>query len=49
LPRTLARKKRLAKAHKHSKAVPTWIILKTQGKVRTHSKRRNWRRGRIKP
>ena len=49
MPRTLTLKKRLAKAHRHSHGIPTWIILKTQGRVRTHSKRRTWRRGRIKP
>ncbi len=42
-------KKRLAKANTHSKRVPIWVMAKTRGKVRTHSKRRNWRRSKIKP
>jgi len=44
-----AKKRRLAKANKEKKAVPTWVIVRTAGKVRTHPKRRrNWRTGKIK-
>ncbi|MEM2147277.1 MAG: 50S ribosomal protein L39e [Candidatus Bathyarchaeia archaeon] len=43
-----AKKKRLAKAGKQKKAVPTWVIAKTEGKFRTHPKRRQWRRQKIK-
>ncbi|NIM99347.1 MAG: 50S ribosomal protein L39e [candidate division Zixibacteria bacterium] len=43
-----AKKRRLAKAGKESKPVPTWVIAKTQGKVRASPKRRHWRRGKIK-
>lgn len=43
-----ARKRRLASAHNKKKAVPTWIIAKTSGKVRTHPKKRNWRRSKLK-
>lgn len=38
-----AKKRRLAKAGKQRKAVPTWVIGKTAGKVRTHPKKRQWR------
>ncbi len=43
-----AKKRRLAKAGKQAQAVPTWVIAKTNGKVRTHPKRRHWRRNKIK-
>ena len=44
-----AKKRRMAKAGKQSKAVPTWVIVKTKSKVRTNPKRRNWRRTKLKP
>jgi large subunit ribosomal protein L39e len=44
-----AKKRRLAKSGKQAKSVPSWVIAKTVGKVRTHSKRRHWRRTKIKP
>jgi len=43
-----AKKRRLAKAGKQSKPVPTWVIAKTAGKVRTHPKRRHWRTRKIR-
>jgi large subunit ribosomal protein L39e len=44
-----AKKRRLAKATKQKKAVPTWVIVRTDGKVRTNPKRgRNWRKRKIK-
>jgi large subunit ribosomal protein L39e len=43
-----AKKRRLAKAGKEKRAVPTWVIAKTGGKVRTHPKRRNWRHRKLK-
>lgn len=43
-----AKKRRLAKAGKQKKAVPTWVIAKTVGKVRAHPKRRQWRTRKIK-
>nr|MDO8080767.1 50S ribosomal protein L39e [Candidatus Freyarchaeota archaeon] len=39
----LAKKLRLGKAGKQNTSVPTWIIVKTRGRVRTHPKRRHWR------
>ena len=45
-----AKKRRLGKANKESQAVPTWVIVRTSGNVRTNPKRRrNWRTGKIKP
>jgi large subunit ribosomal protein L39e len=44
-----AKKRRLIKANKKSKAVPTWVIAKTKGKVRTNPRRRHWRRNKMKP
>ena len=44
-----AKKRRLAKALKQNRPVPTWVILRTLGHVRTHPKRRHWRRSKIKP
>ncbi|MEM3730152.1 MAG: 50S ribosomal protein L39e [Candidatus Bathyarchaeia archaeon] len=43
-----AKKKRLAKAGKQKRAVPSWVIAKTRGKFRTHPKRRQWRVRKIK-
>jgi large subunit ribosomal protein L39e len=38
-----AKKRRIAKAGKQKRAVPTWVIAKTGGKFRTHPKKRQWR------
>ena len=35
-----AKKRRLIKAGKQKKPVPTWVVAKTLGSVRTHPKRR---------
>jgi large subunit ribosomal protein L39e len=43
-----AKKRRLSKAGKQRKPVPTWVMAKTAGKFRTHPKRRNWRTRKIK-
>ncbi|MGA2461403.1 MAG: 50S ribosomal protein L39e [Candidatus Bathyarchaeia archaeon] len=43
-----ARKRRLARASKTRKAVPTWVIAKTEGHTRTHPKKRSWRRTTMK-
>ena len=43
-----AKKRRLAKAGKQRKAVPTWVIARTVGRVRTNPRRRRWRRRKIK-
>jgi large subunit ribosomal protein L39e len=42
------KKRRLAKATKQNRPVPTWVMVKTVGRVRTHPKRRGWRRGKLK-
>jgi large subunit ribosomal protein L39e len=43
-----AKKRRLARAGKQKRAVPTWVIAKTDGKFRTNPKRRQWRTRKIK-
>jgi len=43
-----AKKRRLVKAGKQKKPVPTWVIAKTAGKFRTNPKRRRWRTRKIK-
>lgn len=44
----LAKKLRLGKAGKEIKPVPTWVMVKTRGRVRVSTKRRHWRRKKIK-
>jgi large subunit ribosomal protein L39e len=44
-----AKKIRLAKAGKEAESVPTWVIARTDGKVRENPKqRRSWRKRKIK-
>ncbi|TLM99207.1 50S ribosomal protein L39e [bacterium] len=43
-----AKKRRLAKVGKQRQAVPTWVIGKTRGRVRTNPKRGHWTRSKIK-
>ncbi len=43
-----AKKRRLIKAARRARAVPTWVIAKTLGRVRSSPKRRHWRRSKIK-
>jgi large subunit ribosomal protein L39e len=45
----LGKKIRLGHAGEENSSVPTWVIVKTHGKVRQTPKRRNWRRTNIKP
>ncbi len=45
---SLAKKLRLAKAMKQNRPVPVWVVAKTMGRVRTHPKRRYWRRSKLK-
>ncbi|TEU13370.1 MAG: 50S ribosomal protein L39e [Hadesarchaea archaeon] len=42
-------KRRLGKAARRTRRAPVWVMAKTGGRVRTHAKRRSWRRQRIKP
>ncbi|MHA2060893.1 MAG: 50S ribosomal protein L39e [Candidatus Sifarchaeia archaeon] len=44
----LGKKLRLGKAQKQSRSVPAWIVVRTRRRVRTHPKRRHWRRTRLK-
>jgi large subunit ribosomal protein L39e len=44
-----AKKLRLAKAGKEAQSVPTWVVARTDGKVRISPKqRRNWRTRKIR-
>ena len=38
-----AKKIRLGNRLKQNQTVPTWVVMKTQRKVRTHPKRKRWR------
>lgn len=42
-----SRKNRLVKALKQNSSVPTWVILKTNRKVRSNPKHRYWRRQKL--
>jgi large subunit ribosomal protein L39e len=42
-----AKKLRLSKANNQSKAVPSWVISKTRGRVKTSTRRRNWRKSKL--
>jgi len=44
----LARKLRLARAHKQSRPLPAWVIVKTLRKVRYSPVRRHWRTNKLK-
>ena len=43
-----AKKRRLAKAGKMKKAVPTWVMARSGGKFRSTPKRRQWRTRKIR-
>lgn len=42
------KKLRMAKAARRTRSVPTWVVMKTSGKVRQHPKRRHWQRNTLK-
>ncbi|HDM22876.1 MAG: 50S ribosomal protein L39e [Methanomicrobia archaeon] len=44
----LGKKLRLGKALKQNRRLPVWVWVKTRLQVRTHPKRRNWRRTNLK-
>jgi len=46
--RPLAKKLRLAKANKQNRRIPVWVMVKTNRKVRSHPKMRQWRRNKLK-
>ena len=45
--KSLAKKRRLARAYKSNKPVPLWVIGKTRGKVRRTPTQRHWRRTKL--
>ncbi|MHA1115055.1 MAG: 50S ribosomal protein L39e [Candidatus Heimdallarchaeum aukensis] len=46
--KVLSRKLRYAKSMKTNSSVPSWIVVRTNRRVRTHPKRRSWRQVRVK-
>ena len=44
----LGKKLRMARAAKRTSGVPTWVVMKTSGKVRQHPKKRHWQRNNLK-
>ncbi|MFQ5887250.1 MAG: 50S ribosomal protein L39e [Candidatus Hydrothermarchaeales archaeon] len=44
----VAKKIRLGKAMRQNRPVPIWAVAKTMGRLRTHPKRRYWRRSKLK-
>ncbi len=43
-----SKKNRLGKAGKRGRSVPTWVIVKTNRKVRTNPQKRSWRQRKLK-
>ncbi len=42
-----SKKNRLIKARKENYSVPTWVIARTNRKVRSNTKHRSWRRTKL--
>jgi large subunit ribosomal protein L39e len=42
------KKKHLSHALRQAQPVPSWVVAKTEGKVRRTPKQRNWRKTKIK-
>jgi large subunit ribosomal protein L39e len=47
--KTLGKKLRLANELKSNSSVPTWVVMRTGGKVRRTPAQRHWRDAKIKP
>jgi large subunit ribosomal protein L39e len=43
-----SKKNRLIKANHQARSPPTWVIVKTNRKVRTNPKHRHWRQRKLK-
>ena len=43
-----SKKNRLMKATRRARSVPTWVIVRTNRKVRSNPKRRHWRQRKMK-
>jgi large subunit ribosomal protein L39e len=43
-----AKKKRLTKASRRARSVPTWVIARTNRHVRNNPKNRNWRQRKLR-
>jgi len=46
--KTFIIKRKLAKAAKRNRALPSWIRMKTGNRIRYNAKRRHWRRTKLK-
>lgn len=46
--RQVSKKLRYAKELKRNSSVPSWCVMRTNRRFRTHPKRRRWRSSRIK-
>lgn len=46
--KNLELKKKLGKFKKKNRALPTWVRLKKDSNIRYNSKRRNWRKKKLK-
>jgi large subunit ribosomal protein L39e len=42
-----SKKKRLEKATRQTRSVPTWVIVRTNRHVRSNPKHRNWRQRKL--
>ncbi len=42
-----SKKNRLIRAAKRAKSVPTWVIVRTNRRVRTNPKQRHWNRRKL--
>jgi large subunit ribosomal protein L39e len=45
----LAKKLRMAKAMRSNSSVPSWVVMKTGGRVRRTPGQRKWRETKLKP
>jgi large subunit ribosomal protein L39e len=43
----VSKKNRLMKATRQARSPPTWVVVKTNRKVRSTPKRRNWRQRKL--
>jgi large subunit ribosomal protein L39e len=43
-----SKKNRLIKARRQNSPVPTWVVIRTNRKVRNNPKQRDWRRQKLK-
>ena len=44
----VSKKNRMMKAGKRSRSVPTWVIVRTNRKIRTNPKNKNWKQRKLR-